>query len=116
MQTLSLTRSASVTLNGTGAGTVQLGPSITNEQWLPTSVSVFMTGAAPMNLATVFLYTGGSTGPNTFVDSTYDVTSASSSMISGQVIWPGQYIYATWAGGNASATATMIVQGTRRVP
>lgn len=120
MRTQPITRSASVVLNSNGSGTASLGPTITNEQWQPASVSISCTGNQPTptapNIATCSIYAGTFEGSPTFVDSTYQVLGASSSMIAGQVIYLGQLIFATWANCTAGTIATITVNGTRTVP
>jgi hypothetical protein len=120
VRTLSLTRSASVTLGAGGSGTAQLGPSLAGEEWYPESVSISCTGNQPTPvapaIATCSIYAGNAANNSTFVDATYQVLGASSSMISGQVIYPGNQVLAVWANCNAGQVATLTVNGTRKVP
>jgi hypothetical protein len=46
------------------------------------------------------------------VDATYQVTGAASSLISGQVLNPGQYVFAVFVNCIANAIITMTVNGT----
>lgn len=116
MRTLSLAYPAVVTLNGSGNGTAQAGPRLAGEAWYPTSVSISMTGSQPTTVATCYIYAGGGVSPATFVDATYAVLAAASSLISGQTLYPGQSVYAVWTGGNPDAVGTLVVNGTRTVP
>jgi hypothetical protein len=117
MRTLGLNRPVTITLDSGGNGTALLGPATPGETWYPTSVQVQSAGSVFVaTLPTCFIYTGPSAAAGTFVDSTYDVQGASSSIISGQIIYPGQYVIAVWAGAAAHAAATLIVTGTRTVP
>lgn len=118
MRTLNLTAIAPITLNASGNGTAQIGPNNTNEVWLPTSVSISCTGSLVgiTGISTCFIYAGAYAGPGTFVDSTYNVLGAASSLIQGQSIYPGQYVYAVWTNAPDGARATMVVSGTRTVP
>ena len=116
MRTLNLTRSVSVTIDGTGAAEAQLGPSMPGEVWLPESINVSMTGTAPAGVATCTTYAGGVISPGTFVDATYQVLGAASSVIAGKTVYPGQSIFALWAGCTPGQTATLAVSGTRQVP
>lgn len=116
MRTLNLTRSVSVTIAGDGTAEAQLGPSMPGEVWLPESVNVSMTGAAPAGVATCLTYAGGVISPGTFLDSTYQVLGAASSIISGKSVYPGQSVFAVWAGCTPGAVATLAVSGTRQVP
>lgn len=117
-RTLNLTAVANVTLDNDGNGTAQIGPNNTNEVWLPTSVSINCTGSLTGITGTpsCFIYAGAYAGQGTFTDGTYLVLGASSSMISGQSIYPGQQIFAVWTNGPPNQQATMTVQGTRTVP
>lgn len=64
----------------------------------------------------MFIYAGNGISSAYFVDSTYNVTSAGSSLIAGQTIHPGQQVFAVWSAGPPNQTATLVVSGTRRVP
>lgn len=116
MRTLTLAASASVTLDGSGNGTAEVGPSLPGEVWSPQSVNISMTGDAPTGVATCFIYAGNGTSQADFTDSTYSVLGAASSVISGKTLYPGQVVTAVWAGGNPGATATLAVNGSRTVP
>jgi hypothetical protein len=120
MRTQPIARAVSVTLNGSGTGIASTGPAITNEIWTPTSVSISCTGNQPTPtapaIATCSIYAGSGIGNSTFVDATYQVLGASSSMISGQLIYVGQLIYAVWENCNPGEVATLTVYGTRAVP
>jgi hypothetical protein len=118
VRTLNLLVVANVTLDGSGNGTAQAGPSHTNEIWYPTSVSITCSGSLTgiTGISTCFLYNGAYANQVTFVDSTYNVLGASSSLISGQSLYPGQQVFAVWTNGPALAQATMVISGTRTVP
>ena len=115
---LNLTAIANVTLDHDGNGTALIGPNNTNEVWAPTSVSINCTGSLTgiTGISTCFLYCGAYVGLGTFVDSTYNVLGASSSMINGQSLYPGQYIFAVWINGPANQQASMVISGMRTVP
>jgi hypothetical protein len=111
MRTLGLTAIGTVTLNSSGNGTAQVGPSHTNEVWNPTSVSISSAGTpAAGSGTTCFLYAGVVVSQWGFVDSTYNTAGAASSLISGQTLYPGQYVFAVFTNAGAGATATMVVQ------
>jgi hypothetical protein len=116
MRTLSLSASVTAKLTAGGAGQVQLGPSHAGEVWYPTAVSATMTGSTPTGIATLQVFAGPAPTPPNFVDGTYSVLQAASSLIEGQVLQPGQNVFAVWAGGNPNATVTFVVSGTRTVP
>jgi hypothetical protein len=117
MRTLALTATASVTLDGSGDGTVQVGPKYTNEVWYPTSVSVSSTGTPAAGTGTsCYVYAGPGASQPYFVDATYASAGAASSLISGQKIYPGNWIWAVFTNAGIGATATVVVSGTRTVP
>jgi hypothetical protein len=111
------TKTVSLTLDGSGNGIAQVGPFF-NETWHPSTCNISMTGAIPSSgtPATCTLSIGFQQAGAMFVDSTYQVNGAASSVIDGQVVYYGQYIFATWANGNAGATATLTVSGTKTIP
>lgn len=119
-RTQQLARSAYVILGSGGSGTVSLGPTLPGEVWNPVSTSISCTGSQPTPtapaIATCSIYSGNAVNNSTFVDATYQVLGASSSMISGQAIYPGSQIFAQWENCNAGQTATLTVYGTRTVP
>ena len=114
---LTLTRTASVTLDGTGAGTVQTGPSSPGEVWRPAQVSVSCSAVVSTGTCQANIYVGGSASQSTFVDGTFSGdTGDTSDAIGGRVLRPGQSVFCVWSGGVAGATATMVVAGEREVP
>ncbi len=116
-RTVSLQQSASVVLDSNGNGTAEAGPSSPGEVWSPDSTSVSCEGSIPVTgTPTLFIYAGNGISPGTFVDSTYNVTGAASSVIAGKKLYPGQSVFAVWSNGPAGQTATLTVKGTRRVP
>jgi len=102
--------------------TVSIGPRFQGEVWFPESISISCTGNQPTpaapNIATCNLYVGTGANSGSFLDGTYQVLGASSSMISGQTIYPGRLVLAVWTNmtGSNGQTATMTVQGSRRIP
>jgi hypothetical protein len=116
-RTLALSVRATVVLDSSGSGIAEIGPSSPGEIWFPSSTSITCTGDIPQTGSpTVFIYAGNGISPAAFIDSTYNVTGASSSMIDGKAVHPGQLIIAVWTQGPASQTATLAVNGTRQVP
>lgn len=114
MRTLPLTATVTGTLNGGGNGTLTAGPSFPGEVWHPTGTYIAASGSVPTGGTPATCTVLGPTGNQ--VDSTYQVTGAASSMITGQDVHPGQVISATFANCNPSSTATLVVTGTRDVP
>ena len=122
---MSRTLPLSSSITGTVANstlTVSIGPRFQGEVWFPESISISVTGTQPTpaapNIAICSLYVGFSANNSTFLDATYQVLGASSSMISGQTLYPGTVILAVWTNmtGSNGQTGTMVVQGTRQVP
>lgn len=113
-RTISLSAVASCVLNSDGDGTAQAGPNGTNEVWTVSVASV--SASTNVSEATCRIYAGNYLGQPTFVDgTTWGSTGDSTSNFSAQV-YPGQYVYAQWTGGDDGATATLVISGTRRVP
>jgi hypothetical protein len=116
MQTVPLGATGSVTLDINGNGVIQLGPRF-GQTWLPSAVSISSAGPIPTN-GLVFSCTiaiGSNPSGATFVDATYQVLGAGSSLINGQSVCPGQYIYVTFANCNAGVIATATVNGTMTI-
>ncbi len=104
-----LTRTASVTLDGSGNGTAPIGPAITNEVW---TVGVASVSVATNNAeATCKTYAGGN-----FVDGTTWGSTGDSTSNFAAPVYTGQQVSAVWTGGDPGAVATLVVTGTRRVP
>jgi hypothetical protein len=114
MRTLALRLSVTVTLNGAGGGTAQTGPASPGEQWQLTTASVSC--STHVNEATCNIYLGGAVGQSTFVDGTFSGSSGDSTNNVTYPLNPGQSIFAVWANGDAGATATLVLQGTRTLP
>jgi hypothetical protein len=102
--------------------TISIGPRYQGEMWSPESISIACTGNQPTpaapNIAICSLYVGFSANNSTFLDATYQVLGASSSMISGQTLFPGTLVLAVFTNmtGSNGQTATMVVQGNKQVP
>lgn len=116
MPSVPLSDFAVITLDGSGNGTVKVGPRAHGVTWQPSTASIKMTGDVPTGVATVLLYAGSSATDDNFVDSTYDVSNDSTDRVNGQQLVLGQYVWAVWSGGTPGATATLTVNGTQEVP
>ena len=115
--TLTLTRTASVTLDGTGAGSAQLGPSSPGEVWRPAQVSVSCSAVVQTGTCEASIYAGAGIGQGAFVDGTFSGdTGDTTDAIAGELLRPGQYVFAVWTGGVPGALATVRVSGSREVP
>jgi hypothetical protein len=101
--------SVSVKLSAAGAGQCGLTPP-SGVMWQLTLASVSI--ANPVLIPQVFLSTGNSGGPIALIDSSYAGASASSGKVAGLPLYPGQWIWAAWAGADALAVATLQLYGT----
>jgi hypothetical protein len=108
-RTQPFTRTATVTLNGSGNGSASVGPSITNESWTVgiASVSVVTNSAE----ATCRVYANGA-----FVDGTTWGSTGDSTANFSAPVYLGSTVMAVWSGGDAGSVATLTVSGTRTVP
>lgn len=112
-----LLRTIAISLDGSGNGAAQVGPFM-NQVWYPTTCNISMSGVIPASgtPATCTISIGMAQAGSQFVDATYQVNGAASSVIDGQLVHFGQYIFATWANGNPNASATLTVSGTMTIP
>ncbi len=107
-----LNTSGSVTLNASGAGTVQLGPQAA-EIWELSSVGITVPSASLSQPPQCNVYAGSSPTPGFFVDGTYNGQLNNSGKVHGTTIFPGQAVFAVFSGGTPGNTATLSVFGTR---
>lgn len=93
------TQDYSVTLNGSGAGSVSFGPNRIGQRWVgPMTIAVNTSTATLIPTATVKLGT-------TSLGTTY-VGSADSNDVPNVTVHVGQKITVAWSGGDAGAVAT----------
>lgn len=111
-----LNESASVTLDGSGNGTLKMVPYSGTLTWLPSIVSVKASSATAE--ASCRIYVGPSASDQWFVDGTLSgSTGDSTDRVAGRPVdTHGNSLWAVWAGGDAGATATMTVAGTEERP
>lgn len=113
---LPLNESGSVTLDGSGNGTLKLRPPGPSEHWFPTVASVKCSTA--VSEAACRIYVGQSASDQNFVDGTLSgSTGDSTDAVGGYEIARTRdpNIIAVWSGGDAGATATMQINGTKTV-
>lgn len=113
---LQLNESDSVTLDGSGNGTLQMRPLGSREHWLPNLASV--SASTNTSEAQCKIYIGPSATAQYFVDGTLSgSTGDSTDRVSGYDISRTQqpYIWAVWAGGDPGATGTMVISGTKEI-
>lgn len=105
---------AYVVLNGSGAGTVKLGPIGAREVWHPENVAV-SANQSPTNEAQCLIYVGDA-NTKAFRDGTFTGSSGDSTdKCNADKIKVGQFIWATWTGGDPGVQATLTVTGTKDV-
>jgi hypothetical protein len=101
-----LNASGTVTLNGSGAGVVDiLVPTL--QTWDITRIGVLVSSNTREPTAKVYV---DSEGPGNFLAGTY--TGSNDSSDENQRLMPGQHLLCRWTGGDAGAQATMSVFGT----
>jgi hypothetical protein len=101
---------ASITLNGSGGGTAQIGPTRVREHWQIQGVAVSVD--SDINESACSIYIGTAVGQATFVGNTLTGSAGDTCGCAGMDIQPGQQVFAEWTGGDVGATATMTVFGT----
>lgn len=102
----------SVVLDGSGNGTVQVGPISPRETWSPSLVSV--SASSNTKEANCKIYVGKFITGASFVDATLSGSSGDSSASIGAFVIPvGWYVFAVWTGGDSGAVATLNVSGTK---
>lgn len=105
---------ATVTLNGSGDGTANVGPVGPNEVWSPATAAVSV--ATNVNEASCKIYIGPEVAPQYFIDGTLSgSTGDSTGMVGGSILPLGWFIFAVWSGGDADQVATLNVNGTRQI-
>ena len=111
-----LNESQSVTLDGSGNGTLQMKPFGGGETWQPATVSVKC--SSNTNEASAKIYIGPSAIDRYFVDGTLSGSSGDSTGRVGgfTVDTHGNTLWIVWAGGDAGAQATAQVNGTELTP
>ena len=115
MQRVPLNEDITVKLDGSGNGTVKLGPSSSGERWYPTVTAASVSTA--VNEAVAKTYSGDSVKQQNFVDGTFSGSSGDASdRITGQEITYGNWIWNVWTGGDPNAVATLVVYGEKGIP
>lgn len=117
MREFPFTLSASVTLNGSGAGTVSAGPAVPRELWRVASASVVCSATVTTGTCQANIYAGPQAQQPWFRDATFSAdTGDTTDAVAADEVRPGSYVWAVFTGGVAGATATLTVRGTRQVP
>jgi hypothetical protein len=114
MTTVPLIASISVTLNSSGNGQAQVGPLSAREVWSPQNCSVSV--SSDVNESACKIYVGDSPLQRNYIDGTASGSFGDgTSRIANSQVVAGQYVWAVWTGGDANATATLLVTGTKTV-
>lgn len=108
MGTVALQESASVILDVSGNGSVNLGPNV-GVMWQLATASVQVSSAVAEPVCAVSL--GSPTDAGTLMDATYTGSQDSTDRVSGVPIYPGATVWAVWTGGDPHATATLTLYG-----
>lgn len=113
-----LSESASVVLDGSGNGSVRLGPLTAREVWFPVNASVrvdYSPDPSPTNEAQCQIFVGETATPENFRDLTFSGSSGDASgKVTGRVP-KNWFIWAVWSGGDAGKTATLNVSGKKEI-
>lgn len=112
MTTQPFTTSGSVVLDGSGNGSVQLGP-ILGQTWNLSIAAIHVDSNTKE--PTCKLYIGPIANPQTLVDGTYTGSLNSSDAVAQFPITQGNYVIAVWSGGDANANAQLTIWGTRTI-
>lgn len=106
-----LVRTASVTLDNQGNGTITLGPD-TGEYWAPNFIRVG-TNSTNRTVAYLAAYQGaiGVQDATTFVDETYLGNGDVSSVVAGTIVQRGEAISVAWTGGTPGTVAILTIYG-----
>lgn len=115
MPTAFLSQSASVALDGSGNGSIRLGPISAREVWNPQSAHVQVTGPVT-NEAVCTIYVGNTATQGNFRDASQSgSTGDSTDRVSADTVKCGEYIWAVWSGGDANRQATLVVTGSKTI-
>ncbi len=110
MADMQLDEFARVTLNGSGNGTVSLGPRNSRQVWNVTNLAVFTTSTVNVPTATAY---HGTPSPGSSLGGTYDGNNDSTGIAA--MLYPGQQLSVQWTGGDAGAVATVSLYGTLEI-
>lgn len=112
-RTVPLNVSASVVLDGSGNGQVQIGPVIAGVSWKVTAEGVLVQPTSTTVVSQFKLYLGAAQ-PGNFLGGSYTGDNNSASIPA--ILYPGQVLTGVWSGGNPGATATLTLTGTQAIP
>lgn len=114
MPTLPLRDTLSVTLDGSGNGTIRTGPTSHRETWRVSTVSVKCSATVTTGACEARLYVGNAATDPNFRDNTFSGdTGAISDVLSDEDVRLPNAIIITWTGGVAGSIATAILTGSK---
>jgi hypothetical protein len=105
--------SASVVLDGTGAGAASIGPTSQGEVWTLNTVAVHCDTA--VSEAQCMVYVGAGPSPAYFQGTALWGSTGDSTSAQGITLAGGQQVFAVWSGGDVGTNAHLTVQGTKQV-
>jgi|ERR1700722_18083550 len=113
MGTAALQTTVSVKLDGSGNGSIGVGPTGFKETWENVTASVHC--ATNVIEATCRIFVGPAAIAQYFVDGTYAGSTGDSTTNLPPTIVGGQQVFAQWMTGDANTTAYLSLSGTRNV-
>jgi hypothetical protein len=116
MRTVPLNETQSVTLNGSGAGTVKIGPVGHAVTWSPAVASVSCVPSPPTNEAQCKIFVGEDTTQRNYRDGTFSGSSGDATDKVAGTIRMGKFVWAVWTGGDPGASATLTLSGEAMIP
>lgn len=96
------------TLDGSGNGTVKIGPN-THQRW-ELNTAAIVTSTAIL-IPQFRLYIGPAIAQEWFVDGTFVGSLNSTDNVNGHEVKAGEYVWGVWTGGDSGATATLTLRG-----
>lgn len=103
-----LTDTASVTLDGSGNGSVTFGPKHPRQAWRVNSVSVQVSTNTKEATAQVYR---GTVSPGSRISGSISGSTGDTDADLNEHLWPGEYLTVKWTGGDAAARATVTYSG-----
>lgn len=98
---------ASTVLDGSGNGSVRIGPRNSRQRWDVTNIAVMSSSTNAIPTATAYL---GAPVAGSSLGGTYDGSNDSAAV--SVSLHPGQFISVAWTGGDPGASATVSLYGT----
>jgi hypothetical protein len=109
-----MNETSSVFLNGSGNGTVQLGPLTAREVWYPDGCSV-KANNTPTNEAVCQIFVGNTATQDNFRDASFTGSSGDATDKIAGKLSKGSYVFAVWTGGDAGVQAYLTVTGEKEI-